>query len=314
MSGWFERQLQKLKAKEQEYRAWLRDNLEEDASGSADSGQAEMDALLNELASNLGDDERTGESVSETASDGQDRQGGSSPSPRASHRRVLIQRAEKLLRRLATLDEAPAQEQCRRAERLADRLETYLQDTSEPDLDEQSDEEGSMDKQVQDPAGSEEKDQTSVPDQEEEAKEAAGPEGSDSGAATDPGVKQALCEVFIEWCHEGGAMMDRYYMFERRVRDEHGDAEVTPIYQDTRASGVELTYDAEDISDEFWLVEVGTRHLVFPQPRDATHFRTLDPLFDSVGDASPETLSDIRPAVVRLDGDSYLLESSGLVG
>lgn len=286
MSGWFERQLQKLKGKEQEYRAWLRDNSEEDASGSADSGQAETNALLNELASNLGDDEGAGDSVSETASDGQDWQGGSPPVPRKLHRRVLVQRAEKLLRRLATLDEAPGQEQCRRAERLADRLETYLQDTSESDPDEQSDEEGSMDKQVQDLKGPEDQDPSSGSDQEEEAKEAAGPEDSDSESATDPGVKQALCEAFIEWCHEGGAMMDRYYMFERKVRDEHSDAEVTPIYQDTRASGVELTYDAEDISDEFWLVEVGTRHLVFPQPRDATHFRTLDPLFDSVADPS----------------------------
>jgi hypothetical protein len=102
-------------------------------------------------------------------------------------------------------------------------------------------------------------------------------------------------------------------MFERRVRNEHGDVEVTPIYQDTRASGVQLTYDADDISDEFWLAEVGTHHLVFPQPRDATHFRTLEPLFESVGDPSPETLSNIRPAVVRPDGSSYFLEDSGLV-
>jgi len=108
-------------------------------------------------------------------------------------------------------------------------------------------------------------------------------------------------------------MVDRYYMFERRVREEHGNVEVTPIYQDTRASGVQLTYDADDISDEFWLVEVGTHHFVLPQPRDATHFRTLSPLFESVGDPSPETLSNIRPAVVRLDGASYFLEDSGLV-
>lgn len=326
MSGWIERQLQKLRTKEQEYRAWLRENLGEDATNLSDFGktekdsiaQADVEVLSQELGDSVEDDEGSGESTSEPTSEKTNQDdGSSSPAARAAHRRVLIQRAEDLLRRISTLDEAPAPEQRRRAERLAKRLRAYLHeapDPSPPEQDGQFDEEDSAEKRGRGPVGSEGKDPSSGPDQEEETKEAVEPEGSGSGSATDTGVKQALCEAFIEWCHEGGAMVDRYYMFERRVREEHGDVEVTPIYQDTRASGVELTYDADDISDEFWLVEVGTRHLVFPQPRDATHFRTLDPLFDSVGDPSPETLSDIRPAVVRLDGDSYLLESSGLVG
>jgi hypothetical protein len=313
MSGWFERQLRKLRAKEQEYRAWLGDNMEEDVSNPSDSDDAQLEVLLQETVESEGENGGARESASETVSGGQDRQGEPSPSPRASHRRVLIQRAEKLLRRLAALDQAPAQELCYRAERLADRLETYLQGTSDPELGEQVDEEGSVENQVQNPEGLEAPEQSSEADQERRVKEAAGLESSNSKSTTDPELKQSLCEAFIEWCHEGGAMMDRYYMFERRVRDEHGNAEVTPIYQDTRASEVELTYDAEDISDEFWLVELGTHYLVFPQPRDATHFRTLVPLFDSVRDPSPESLSDIRPAVVRLDGNSYLLESPGLV-
>lgn len=317
MSGWIERQLQKLHAKEQEYRAWLRENLREDSTDSSGSGEieegsvarADTEAHSQEPVDSVEDSEGSGEFTSEKRN--QD-SASSPPAPRAAHRRVLLQRAEDLLRRIADLDKAPVPEQRRRAERLAKRLRAYLREAPEPsppEQDGQPDEEGSAEK----PVGLEDQDQSTGPDQEEEAKEAAGPEGSGSESATDPGIKHELCEAFIKWCHEGGAMVDRYYMFERRVQNEHGGVEVAPIYQDTRASEVQLTYDADDISDEFWLAEVGTHHLVFPQPRDATHFRTLEPLFESVGDPSPETLSDIRPAVVRPDGSSYFLEDSGLV-
>lgn len=321
MSGWIEQQLQKLRTKEQEYRAWVRDSLQEDSPDTSDFGKIEVlesDAddsqdTSESLERDGVPDESTGESTSEET---HPHDGSPSPAPRAAHRRILIQRAEDLLRRMANLDGVPTRKQRRRAERLSDRLGAYLQEAPEPNQTEKKEhlsEKDPVEKDGRDPIEPESYDQSSDADQESKVGEDNGPEVSNSKSETEPRIKEALCEAFIEWCHEGGAMVDRYYMFERRVRNEHDDVEVAPIYRDTRASGVQLTYDPDDISDEFWLVETDTHHLVYPQPRDTTHFRTLDPLFESVGDPSPETLSNIRPAVVRLDGDSYSLVDSGLV-
>jgi len=201
MSGWFEKQLQKLRAKEQEYRAWLRGNSEKEASNTSDSEPAEVDVLRQELSNNLGDDEGDRESTGDSTSKETTRRhgGSSSPAPQAAHRRVLIQRAEDLLRRVATLEEIPSQEQRRRAEQLADRLNAYLQDTSEAGLaeqDEQSDEEGSVEKRDQDPEGFEDQEQSPGASREEGVKETSESEDSGLGSATNSGIKQALCEAF----------------------------------------------------------------------------------------------------------------------
>ena len=122
-----------------------------------------------------------------------------------------------------------------------------------------------------------------------------------------------VCDTYLEWCHSAGAMVDRYYMFERKLREVIDDVNVRPIYRDKRANGIRLRYDVDDISDEFWLVQAGRYRAVFPQPRDGNHFRTLDPLFDANGAENPKSLSAVKPAHVDLDGTSYQLKERGMV-
>jgi hypothetical protein len=104
-------------------------------------------------------------------------------------------------------------------------------------------------------------------------------------------------------------MIGRYYMFERTLHDTLSDAEVSPIYRRSDAEGI-YSFDADNTSGEFWLVEVEGRSWLLPTPQKRDRFLAIGEAFNE-DNASPSTLSGVRPAQMTPDGAGYELTHPG---
>ena len=118
--------------------------------------------------------------------------------------------------------------------------------------------------------------------------------------------------AFAAWCRRNRALVSRPYLFASFLATaaEGTETEVTPVYRDRTAS--EPTFRAEAIDGvEHWLVRVGPETMLLPQPLSPAQFRELAPVF--TGDATPETVESVVPALVRAQGGAHVLATPGRV-
>jgi len=131
----------------------------------------------------------------------------------------------------------------------------------------------------------------------------------------DAGIQQ-IVEAYVAWCREGGAMVGRYYMFERRLQRRGIDGTVNPIYHDARTDDG-FRRDVEDTSREFWLVKVDADTLLMPAPSSNDTFRVLMPAYDSdVQNPTVTALRDLSPArlhIVNGAASEYRLRQPGML-
>lgn len=104
-------------------------------------------------------------------------------------------------------------------------------------------------------------------------------------------------------------MIGRYYMFERTLNETLSDAEVSPIYRQSDADG-RYSFDADNTSGEFWLVEAEGERWLLPAPQKRDRFVAIGKAFNDT-EASPSTLSEVTPAQMAPDGAHYELQHPG---
>lgn len=128
-----------------------------------------------------------------------------------------------------------------------------------------------------------------------------------SDAVSPSGTASVVSEVFVDWCRSKRALIDRYYMFERKLHESHPNTRVTPIYADANGT---FQAGGGDTADAFWLVETGAGPLALPIPQRTGTFEALSPAYAGAGIA-PEALGEITPARLVPDIKGYQLESRG---
>ena len=121
----------------------------------------------------------------------------------------------------------------------------------------------------------------------------------------------AIAEAFVAWCNRGGAMLSRYYMFERELQNTAPDAQVIRIHYDARTND-RFKFDVSDASGEFWLVEQASEAVLLPMPKRDGTFRALDPAFTTDGEPpAPSDLYALTPARLESAEGGYRLRASG---
>jgi len=126
---------------------------------------------------------------------------------------------------------------------------------------------------------------------------------------------RTLGALFVSWCQKGGAMLSRYYMFERFLQRETGDDiwHVMPVYCDTQAPTPRLIDDGPDAAEPYWLVEDGDDRWVLPQPQTEDVFCRIAPVFEHDDAVSPASVSAVRPARVKVTGQAYRIRVTGML-
>lgn len=143
---------------------------------------------------------------------------------------------------------------------------------------------------------------------------AASPMASrDEAPASQAPASQALAEAFRAWCTSGSAVVSKATFFGNALKQALPGATVAVVYRDGQTQSVPVVLRAAQgvLPAEYWAVAHGSRHWLLPQPLSAGQFRELDPCFD--GNATPETLRDVRPAEVRTVGSAYEIVQTGRV-
>lgn len=115
--------------------------------------------------------------------------------------------------------------------------------------------------------------------------------------------------AFVEWCSTKEAMIGRYYMFEQFLQESVSEAEVSPIYRRTDMENG-YSFDADNTSEEYWLVETKSESWLLPAPQKRDRFLALGRAFEE-SEVSPSTLTKITPARVTSEGAHYELQESG---
>jgi hypothetical protein len=102
-------------------------------------------------------------------------------------------------------------------------------------------------------------------------------------------------------------------MFERFLQQQTDDDawRVALVYRDTRADSLQLTNDAPDASDAYWLVEVRDERWVLPQSQSAESFRVTRPVFEHEDVVAPASVSVVFPARVEATGGAYQIRVTG---
>jgi hypothetical protein len=123
----------------------------------------------------------------------------------------------------------------------------------------------------------------------------------------------ALAAHFVAWCTRLGPMLSRYYMFERFLQQQTKDDawRVALVYRDTRAASLQLTSNAPHASEAYWLVEMGDRQWILPQPQSAESFCVTKPVFEHVRAVAPESVSVVFPARVEATDEAYRVRATG---
>jgi len=113
-------------------------------------------------------------------------------------------------------------------------------------------------------------------------------------------------KAYAAWCSEGGRMVDRYYMFARKLQGVIDGIQVKPVYAQRQDH---THFGAEAEGDEYWLVEAHGTAYVLPVPRQRD-LQVSGVVFDG-GSTALEDVDHVRPAHVVPDGRGYRLESKG---
>jgi tetrahydromethanopterin S-methyltransferase subunit G len=138
----------------------------------------------------------------------------------------------------------------------------------------------------------------------------SGTEGSTTGSVSRKmPTARTIGEVFVEWCHSEDTMIGRYYMFERTLNETLPDAEVSPIYHQSDAEG-RYSFDVNNTSGEFWLVEAEGERWLLPAPQKRDRFVATEKAFNG-DEASPSAVSEVTPAQMGPDGAHYELQRQG---
>jgi hypothetical protein len=118
-------------------------------------------------------------------------------------------------------------------------------------------------------------------------------------------------EVFTEWCkHQDPVMVDRHYLFKRKVESAMSGAAFRRITREKNAAGLVFDDQAED-PVEYWLVESSGQHYLFPQP-SRSRFRELGNCFEGDNKA-PSRVSSVTPALLKSQGGRLALMEKGKV-
>lgn len=131
-------------------------------------------------------------------------------------------------------------------------------------------------------------------------------------APPETGPAALAATAFVSWCTRNRALVSRPYLFAAFLKGEAGGAEVevTPVFRDRAMAAP--TFRSQTVDGvEHWLVRVGSATVLFPQPLSSAQFRELAPCFD--GQATPETLTSVRPARVAAEGGVHVLKEPGRV-
>jgi hypothetical protein len=125
---------------------------------------------------------------------------------------------------------------------------------------------------------------------------------------------QESAECFVDWCRNRDTMLDRYYMFERFLKETRDETwTVFPVYLDPQAGAVRLVERQPGTTAVFWAAQKNGWTWLFPKPKDSEAFEHVQPVFQSSDNPAPETLSRVRPAPTTQAGDALEVEEKGVM-
>jgi len=127
--------------------------------------------------------------------------------------------------------------------------------------------------------------------------------------AEDHSTAEEIGDTFVDWCRTKETMIGRYYMFEQTLQESLTEAEVSPIYRRTDMENG-YSFDADNTSEEYWLVETKGGDWLLPAPQKRDRFLALGRAFQE-SEGSPSALTEIRPAQVTSEGAHYELQEPG---
>jgi hypothetical protein len=123
---------------------------------------------------------------------------------------------------------------------------------------------------------------------------------------------RALSAMFVEWCRERGAMINRDPLLNSELQKHLPGASARTITRDldSPARPIEFGERAAASPAEYWLVDYDRNQWLLPKPQSATQFRDDTEEVYS-GRVRPCELREIDLAIVRLSGSTFLLTKKG---
>jgi hypothetical protein len=122
---------------------------------------------------------------------------------------------------------------------------------------------------------------------------------------------QQIAEIFLEWCRNAGGNLGRLQLFGDKLKSYVSGAEVQEIKRDRDSNVVTFVTDIAGDPIEYWMVTLNRVSMLFPRPLTPQRFKELDPVYE--GEAAPQTLRSIDPALVHQEGSRWVLEKAGRV-
>jgi hypothetical protein len=122
---------------------------------------------------------------------------------------------------------------------------------------------------------------------------------------------QQIADIFLEWCRNAGGNLGRLQLFGDKLKSYVSSAEVQEIKRDRDSNVVTFVTDIAGDPIEYWMVTLNRVSMLFPRPLTPQRFKELDPVFE--GEAAPQTLRSIDPALVHQEGNRWVLDKPGQV-
>lgn len=132
-----------------------------------------------------------------------------------------------------------------------------------------------------------------------------------STSAKERDVTAEATAVFLSWCQTAGGNVSRMRDFAEVMQARVANSEVQVLSRDRDNNAITFVSGGAGDPIEYWMVTVPHASMLFPRPLNTQRFRELHPVYE--GQAEPQSLRAIVPALVRPSGQSWVLERSGRV-
>jgi hypothetical protein len=124
-------------------------------------------------------------------------------------------------------------------------------------------------------------------------------------------VTAGAAQVFLSWCQSAGGNVSRVRDFAEVMQSRVAGSEVQVLARDRDNNAVTFVSGGAGDPIEYWMVTVPHASMLFPRPLNMQRFRELHPVYE--GQAEPQSLRSIVPALVRPNGPNWVLERPGRV-